>query len=142
MTSGPVSHTPMRSLLVTLLMRSRPPRREVSGRLMRRQTVGCMAGRKGTRRRRRMGLGARSRAPCTAALEHDDERVLVTIDTDFGNLVFAQGLTHSGLLQLPDVPAVRRIELTQQVLEDFGEDLANGAIVTIKGGRIRISRRE
>ena len=78
-----------------------------------------------------------------ALLEHarDDDRILVTIDTDFGNLVFAQGLGHSGLLRLPDVPALRRIELARQVIEDFGKDLSNGAIVTVKGGRIRVSKR-
>jgi predicted nuclease of predicted toxin-antitoxin system len=32
-------------------------------------------------------------------------RVLVTLDKDFGALVFAHGASHCGLVRLPDVPA-------------------------------------
>ena len=32
-------------------------------------------------------------------------RILITIDTDFGELVFLQNLPHAGLIRLPDVPA-------------------------------------
>lgn len=74
------------------------------------------------------------------ALATAEDRILITIDTDFGDLVFLQGLSHKGLLRLPDVPSDRRIELTRQVLERFGDALANGAIVTVRGERIRISR--
>ena len=31
-----------------------------------------------------------------------DNRVPVTIDTDFGELVVAHGLSHAGLVRLPD----------------------------------------
>ena len=33
-----------------------------------------------------------------------DNRILVTIDTDFGELVFSHGLRHAGLVRLPDTP--------------------------------------
>lgn len=69
-----------------------------------------------------------------------EERVLVTIDTDFGGLIFAGGMLHCGLVRLPDVPAVRRIEMMRQVLEKHAVELEAGAIVTVRGGRIRISR--
>ena len=67
-------------------------------------------------------------------------RVLVTIDTDFGELVFARSVPHCGLVRLPDVPARTRIELMGEVLDRYEEDLEDGAIVTVKGGRIRVSR--
>ena len=38
-----------------------------------------------------------------------DGRVLITLDKDFGALVFAQGASHCGLVRLPDVPAAQRI---------------------------------
>ena len=69
-----------------------------------------------------------------------EERVLVTMDKDFGAFVFAKGAPHCGLLRLPDVPTSQRIELVGEVLKNHGRELANHAIVTVRGDRIRISR--
>lgn len=69
-----------------------------------------------------------------------EERVLVTIDTDFGLLIYAGGREHAGLVRLPDVPAQRRIEIFVQLLARHAEDMSAGAVVTVKGGRIRVSR--
>ena len=73
-------------------------------------------------------------------LAFQEQRVLVTIDTDFGQLVYQEGLPHSGLLRLPDVPPDRRIQLTLDVLTRHGESLQTGAVVTVRGDRIRVSR--
>ncbi len=73
-------------------------------------------------------------------LAHCDQRILVTIDTDFGQLVFQECLPHSGLLRLPDVPPADRIQRTVEVLSRHGEALAAGAILTVRGDRIRVSR--
>jgi len=72
-----------------------------------------------------------------AAEEH---RILVTIDTDFGVLVFVRGAPHSGVVRLPDVPAARRIALFEELLAHYAEDLESGAIITVRGNRIRVSR--
>jgi predicted nuclease of predicted toxin-antitoxin system len=69
-----------------------------------------------------------------------EERVLVTIDTDFGELIYAQGLAHRGLVRLPDVLAVDRIALMQAVLAKHEAALAEGAVITVRGKKIRISR--
>ena len=70
----------------------------------------------------------------------EQERVLVTIDTDFGRIIFAEGARHCGVVRLPDLPAGPRIALMEQVLERHREDLDAAAIVTVRGGRIRVSR--
>ena len=57
-----------------------------------------------------------------------EQRILVTLDTDFGYLVFVGGMPHFGIVRLPDVPAQRRIELMRQVLERH------------RSGRIRIAQ--
>lgn len=67
-------------------------------------------------------------------------RVLVTIDTDFGKLVFVEAIPHCGLVRLPDVVAEVRITLMQQILARHGQALETGAIITVRGGRIRVSR--
>ena len=66
-------------------------------------------------------------------------RVLITIDTDFGELVYRHDVSHAGLLRLPDVPAEQRIALVTAVIDRHGEALENRAIVTVRGERIRIS---
>lgn len=58
---------------------------------------------------------------------------------NFGALVFFRERQHCGLVRLPDVPARSRILLMQQVLQSHADDLAAGAIVTIRGSRIRVT---
>lgn len=69
-----------------------------------------------------------------------EERILVTIDTDFGALVYVYQQPHAGMVRLPDVPAETRIALMAQVLERYQDALAAQAIITVRRGRIRIAR--
>ncbi len=69
-----------------------------------------------------------------------ESRVLITIDTDFGQLVFLENAPHCGLIRLPDVPAKERIRLIEDLLTRFSPELEEFAIVTVRGGRVRISR--
>ncbi len=87
---------------------------------------------------------ALGRDPGDAALLRratDEGRILVTIDTDFGTLVHVRAQPHAGLIRLPDASATRRIELMAQILADHPEAELSRAIITVKGSRIRISRR-
>lgn len=70
----------------------------------------------------------------------EEGRVLVTIDTDFGTLVYLAGAAHAGVIRLPDVPARTRIALMEQILGSHAEAELAGAIVTVSGSRIRFSR--
>lgn len=67
-------------------------------------------------------------------------RVLITIDKDFGALVFVHDQPHAGLIRMPDVPVQRRIDLLKMVMANHEEALAAGAIITIRGERIRVSQ--
>ena len=69
----------------------------------------------------------------------EEARVLVTMDKDFGEFVFVERAAHAGLFRRPDVPAERRIALMERVLADHGTELSAGAVVTVRGGRVRIS---
>jgi predicted nuclease of predicted toxin-antitoxin system len=69
----------------------------------------------------------------------DTSRILVTIDTDFGELIYLRGVRHCGLVRLPDVPARERIALMSEVVTRHQNPLESGAIITVRGGRIRVT---
>ena len=73
-------------------------------------------------------------------LAEAQDRILITIDTDFGELIYLHDVPHAGLIRLPDVPAAQRIELMAEVISRHQQALDTHAIVTIRGGRIRVSR--
>ena len=68
-----------------------------------------------------------------------ESRILITIDTDFGRLVFLENIPHTGLVRLPDVLSNERVEIVKELLSRFPEELKSGAIITVRGGKIRIS---
>ncbi|HEU4713171.1 MAG TPA: DUF5615 family PIN-like protein [Pyrinomonadaceae bacterium] len=69
-----------------------------------------------------------------------ETRILVTIDSDFGELIYLEHVSHAGLVRLPDVPAPERQLIFQDLLERYEAELQDAAIITVRGGRIRISK--
>ena len=45
-----------------------------------------------------------------------ETRIFVTIDTDFGELIYLENLSHAGLIRLPDVPTRERQLIIQDLL--------------------------
>ncbi len=66
-------------------------------------------------------------------------RILVTMDKDFGEFLFVEKAPHSGMVRMPDVPAAQRINLMEKVLAAHDQDLLKQAVITVRGGRVRIS---
>ena len=50
-----------------------------------------------------------------------ENRILVTLDKDFGELIYLRQVSHSGLILLPDVRVPQRIESIRAVIEDHLE---------------------
>ena len=69
-----------------------------------------------------------------------ETRILITIDTDFGELIYLENLSHAGLVRLPDVSAQERQLIMQDLLTRYETELRDAAIITVRGGRIRISK--
>lgn len=67
-------------------------------------------------------------------------RVLVTMDKDFGEFIFARGASPCGLIRLPDLPSEKRIPLIERILAQYARELEAESVITVRGGRIRISR--
>ena len=61
------------------------------------------------------------------------------MDADFGELIYLHDQPHAGPIRLPDVPVPQRIALTAELIERHQTALEERAIVTTRGGRLRVS---
>src|ERR1043166_4448038 len=65
--------------------------------------------------------------------------VLITIDADFGTLVFRDKASHAGIIRLPNVPSSERIEIMRQLLEKHASEMEAGEMITVRGQSITIT---
>lgn len=72
----------------------------------------------------------------------EDERVIVTLDADFHSLLaFSKAISPSVIrLRIEGLNGPKAANLIKEVILRSGDDLANGALVTVQPGRIRIRR--
>ena len=70
-----------------------------------------------------------------------DDRVLITEDKDFGELIFVQGYPHGPLVRLVELSVGDQVEAIRELLELHPHELTGQVIVTITRGRVRIRRR-
>jgi predicted nuclease of predicted toxin-antitoxin system len=69
---------------------------------------------------------------------HAEERILVTIDKDFGEWAVLRDMPHHGILRIVNFSAHKHAEVCSAVLLAHGEALLAGALVTAEPGRLRI----
>jgi predicted nuclease of predicted toxin-antitoxin system len=71
-----------------------------------------------------------------------ENRVMVTLDKDFGELAIVRGVPHAGIVRLVGVSAREQGPVCVHVLERYGQELASGAIATVDPGRVRLRPRD
>ena len=78
-----------------------------------------------------------------AILRHasSQQRIVVTTDRDFEEMVWREGRSHRGILRLEKLPRAQRLALLADVMRHYAEDLASGAIVIATSRKIRVRRR-
>ena len=69
---------------------------------------------------------------------HQETRVLVTLDKDFGELAIVRGLPHSGLIRLVNLSTSDQARISIAVLAKFGREFEAGAIITVEAARVRV----
>ena len=69
---------------------------------------------------------------------HLENRVLVTLDKDFGEIAIVRTQPHAGIVRLVAIPARNQGPTCGLVLERYGTMLARGAIITVEPGRVRV----
>ena len=71
-------------------------------------------------------------------IAHQERRVLVTLDKDFGELATVHGVRHSGVMRLVGFRAREQGDAIRQLVGQFGADLLLGALVIAYPDRVRI----
>ena len=66
------------------------------------------------------------------------ERVLITLDRDFGELAVVYGQRHAGIVRLVQVSLKAQTDVIRAALLRYGVELSQGAIVTASPGKIRV----
>jgi predicted nuclease of predicted toxin-antitoxin system len=73
------------------------------------------------------------------ALAQDEGRIVITNDTDFGELIFRQQLPHAGviLFRLGREDIATKAAWLKQVIENHADQLSQFVVVTDRGVRVR-----
>ena len=73
------------------------------------------------------------------SIANKEERLVVTMDKDFGELVFQNKLAHHGvlLLRLDNATGEEKAIIVLRIIQDFGNQLI-GKFSVYKNGRLRI----
>jgi predicted nuclease of predicted toxin-antitoxin system len=72
------------------------------------------------------------------SIAHQEGRVLVTLDKDFGELAVLFGRPHSGILRLVNLSSQEQGIICVKVLKDYRINLAHGALITAERDRVRV----
>jgi predicted nuclease of predicted toxin-antitoxin system len=74
-------------------------------------------------------------------LANEEDRILMTRDKDFGELVFRDKMIHSGIIlnRLYELSSENKARLILRVIEDFQEQLI-GAFTVIQPNKIRLRK--
>jgi len=73
---------------------------------------------------------------------HADNRVLVTLDKDFGELAILHGIQHSGIIRIVGFSVRQHAPVCLSVLNAHDKELQASAIVTAEPGRLRIREKD
>lgn len=73
-------------------------------------------------------------------ISHQQQRILATQDKDFGELAIVYRYPHFGIIRLVGFPARQQAASILYVIERYGDELLQGAIITMTENRLRIRR--
>jgi predicted nuclease of predicted toxin-antitoxin system len=69
-----------------------------------------------------------------------ENRVLITEDKDFGELIFVRRLPHGPIVRLVELTVDEQVQAMGELLDQRASELQGRVIVTVTRGRIRIRR--
>lgn len=69
---------------------------------------------------------------------YEENRILVTLDKDFGEIAIVLKRHHSGIIRLAELSVNQQAAVCKQVLAQYADELLKSAIVTASIDRVRI----
>ncbi len=76
------------------------------------------------------------------ALAYQENRVLVTLDKDFGELAVMKNVPHRGIIRIVDFPAQDQGPVCVQLLQKYTEELRQSALITADRNRVRVRSKD
>ena len=85
--------------------------------------------------------------PCASdeamlALAHEEQRILVTEDKDFGDLVFVRRLPHPCIVRFTEMPVADKAAALRWLIEHHPDALNEETLIVVTKNRVRIRFRE
>ena len=74
------------------------------------------------------------------ALALKEDRILVTLDKDFGELAFVHKLPHGPVVRLVDMTVDQQVAAVEELLRDHADELVGRTLVVVSADRTRIRR--
>jgi predicted nuclease of predicted toxin-antitoxin system len=71
-------------------------------------------------------------------LAYERNRVLITLDKDFGELAVFRRMPHRDIIRIVDHSATELGDVNKRILEKYRKDLLNGTIITVDKQKVRI----
>ena len=75
------------------------------------------------------------------ALALKEQRVIITEDKDFGELVFLRGMSHPCIIRFVDMPIYEKVAAMRDLVENHSESMIDGTLIVVTRTRIRIRSR-
>lgn len=76
------------------------------------------------------------------ALALEEDRVLVTEDKDFGELVFVRRLPHACIIRFVDMPVAEKVAAMRDLIERHADAIQDGALIVVTQNRVRVRHLE
>ena len=75
------------------------------------------------------------------SLAHREQRIVLTMDTDFGEMVYGSGLPHAWilLLRMPGARRLEKVQVVEEIIRRYGDQLPNHFCVYHQG-KLRVRR--
>jgi predicted nuclease of predicted toxin-antitoxin system len=70
-----------------------------------------------------------------------EERIIITTDSDFEQMIWLQNRDHCGVLRLENLPRSERKILFQEVLGNYAQALESGAVIIATQQKVRVRRK-
>lgn len=67
-----------------------------------------------------------------------EQRVVITLDKDFGELAVVRRIPHAGIIRLVGLTSTQQGTAAVATLAKYGAELATGALITVEPTRVRV----